>query len=115
MKLYDFSRLIHKYSVEFCLHKKQGEYVGGKWEVGNEIVKNMYGAIVPMPDRKLYSSGGTYTASDRELYLFEPLTDNLSDYQISYNDKVFNVEESRDFGDYADAYVYILKYVGVDK
>ena len=115
MKLYNFTRLIRRYSVEFCLHKQQGEYVGGKWEVGGEVVEKMRGAIVPMSDRKIYGSGGTYTQGDRELYITKPLTGNLSDFKVIYKGITFGVEESRNYGDYADVYVYVLKRVEAGK
>lgn len=111
MKLYNFSRLIHKYSVVFCLHRTQGGYVAGKWEEGGETVKEMRGAIVPISERKIYDSGGTYTTQDRELYLTEPLKGPLSEYQVLYKGNTYAVEEQRNFEDYADVAVYALKYV----
>ena len=111
MKLYNFKRLIKKYSVTFCLHKSQGGYVSGKWEEGGELVKEMRGAIVPMSDRKIYGSGGTYTSQDRELYVSEPLEGSLSDVKVVYKDNTYAVEEGRNFEDYADAAVYTLKWV----
>lgn len=111
MKLYNFKRLIEKYSVEFCLHRKQGGYVAGKWEQGGELVKHMRGAIVPLRDGKVYSAGGTYTSKDRELYLLKPLRAPLSEYTIFYKGDSYSVEEGRNFEDYADVAVYTLKWV----
>ena len=111
MKLYNFTRLVQKYSVPFCLHRKQGSYVAGKWEDGGEIVRSMRGAIVPMRDSKVYSSGGTYTAQDRELYLLKPLEAPLSEYEVVYKGNAYKVEEGRNFEDYADVAVYVLKWV----
>lgn len=114
MKLYNFRRLIKKYSVTFCLHKSQGSYVAGKWEQGGEIVKEMQGAIVPMSDHKIYQSGGTYTAGDCELYLSTPLQGSLSDFTVVYKGNTYTIEQSRNFEDYADAGVYNLKRVNVN-
>ena len=111
MKLYNFTRLIQKYSVPFCLHRSQGAYVGGKWEPGGEIVQRLFGAIVLMKDHKIYSSGGTYTQQDRELYLTTPLKAPLSDYRVVYKGNTYAVEEGRNFEDYADVAVYVLKRV----
>lgn len=111
MKLYNFTRLISKYSVAFCLHRTKGGYVGGKWEAGSEIVSQMRGAIVPLSDRKVYGSGGTYTTQDRELYLTTPLQAPLSEYRVVYNGNYYAVEEGRNYEDYADVAVYILKWV----
>ena len=110
MKLYNFTRLINKYSVSFCLHRNQGSYVSGKWVQGGEVVTQMRGAIVPISDRKVYDSGGTYTAQDRELYLSKPLEAPLSDYRVVYKGNVYAVENGRNFEDYADVAVYDLKY-----
>ena len=111
MKLYNFARLINKYSVTFCLHKTQGRYVSGKWEQGGEIVKEMRGAIVPVSDTKIYQSGGTYDKNDRELYMMQPLPKPLSDWKVVYKDKEYTVEVGKDFADYADVAVYTLKAV----
>lgn len=114
MKLYDFSRLIRKYSVSFCLHRTQGQYVAGKWEQGGEIVKEMRGAIVPLSDAKIYQSGGTYDKNDRELYMMEPLPEPLSEWKLHYKGKVYTIETGRDFADYADVAIYNLKAVSVN-
>lgn len=111
MKLYDFKRLIQKYSVPFCLHQTQGAYVGGKWQQSGEKVQPMSGAIVPIKDSKIYASGGTYTLKDRELYLTTPLKGQLSDYKVIYKGNAYRVEEGQNFEDYADAAVYVLKWV----
>jgi len=110
MKLYNFTRLIRKYSVTFCLHRTQGSFVAGKWEGGGEIVETMRGAIVPMGDKKIYDSGGTYTSKDRELYLTMPLKEPLSALKVVYKGNAYAVENGRDFEDYADVAVYNLKW-----
>lgn len=111
MKLYNFARLIRKYSVTFCLHRTQGGFIGGKWEDGGEIVTEMRGAIVPLSEKKIYGSGGTYSTQDRELYLTKPLTAPLSALKVVYNTNTYAVEEGRNFEDYADVAVYTLKWL----
>ena len=85
--------------------------MSGKWEKGGEIVKEMQGAIVPVSDRKIYGSGGTYTEQDRELYITSKLPEPLSDLKVVYKDNEYAVEYGRNFEDYADAPVYTLKWV----
>jgi len=112
MKLYDFTRLINKYSTTFLLcQKTEGKYVYGKWEDGQVIETEMTGAIVPMSERKIYSSGGTFTTQDRELYLTCPLTGLLSDFSVKYKGNKYSVEESRDYEEYADVAIYTLRRV----
>lgn len=112
MKLYNFKRLIRKYSVKFTLiQSSQGKFVSGRWEQGERVETLMYGAIVPLSERKIYSSGGTYTEQDRELYLTKPLNAPLSDFQVVHNTNTYAVEQGRNFEDYADVAVYTLKWV----
>ena len=110
MKLFHFTRLINRYAVTFCLHRTQGGYVAGKWEDGGEIVREMSGAIFPMGERKIYASGGVYTAQDREMYLSEPLRGPLSALKVVYDGNVYGVESARDYSAYADVAVYNLKW-----
>lgn len=113
MKLYNFKQLIKRYSVDFELHVVGGEFVSGKWMQSNKAVTLMRGAIVPMSDKKIYSSGGTYTAQDKELYVLTPLKQPLSDLKVIYKGNSYAVEQGRNFEEYADAAVYNLKWVGV--
>lgn len=110
-KLYNFKRLIAKYSVEFELHGSNGGYVAGKWEEGEPSVVKMQGAIVPIAERKVYASGGTYTTDDRQLYVSQPLPSPLTALKVVHNTDTYTVEESRDYSLYAHGAVYTLKRV----
>lgn len=110
-KLYNFKRLISKYSVEFQLHVSQGGFVAGKWTEGELSVVTMQGAIVPISERKVYASGGTYTTDDRQLYVSEPLPSPLTALKVVHNTDTYTVEDSRDFSLYAHGAVYTLKRV----
>ena len=115
-KLYNFRKLMNKYSVPFELHRKtDGKYVSGRWEDGTVEVISMKGAIVPMSERKIYHSGGTYTTEDRELYVSEELGFDLTSLNVVYKGNTYTVETSRNFEDYADVYIYNLKWVGAGK
>lgn len=114
MQLYDFKRLITKYGVPAQLHKKQGEYVAGKWIENKEVVSEITGAIVPISDQKIYQSGGTLTKNDREWFISEALTGSLIDFTVVYKGNTYTVEESRDYTDYANVATYVLKRVGTN-
>lgn len=115
-KLYDFKRLIRKYGVPFELQRKtDGAVVSGRWEDGSIKTFNMFGAIVPMSENKIYHSGGTYTTDDRELYMSEAIGFNLTTVKVIYKGNVYAVQSSRNFEEYADVYVYTLKWVGAGK
>lgn len=110
--MYDFRGLIRSHSKAFTLiTKKGGSYVGGKWENGTESVSERSGAIIPLAERKVYHSGGTYTNKDRNLYMTTPIEGALDEVQVKYKGNLYNVEEEKDFSDYSDAYAYVLKWV----
>lgn len=112
MKLYNFTRLISKYKTDFeIIGEKDGRYEGGIWRhnEGKSITKQ--GAIVPMSERKLYQSGGTYTVQDRELYMFEKIPEALLDCYVIYKGNRYKIEEETDYSEYSDVYVYVLRRV----
>lgn len=108
-KLYDFTRLIRKYSNVFeVISSENGEYVDGKYQAGLSTVIEMTGAIIPMTERKIYQSGGTLKSTDRQLYTLTLLPKNC---KVRYKNNVYSVEEETNYEDYADVYVYVLKWV----
>lgn len=112
MKLYNFYCLIEQHSVTFTFRQPQeGHYDAGKWVAGEPIERELRGAIIPMSERKIYSSGGTYTTKDRQLYLLKPLEGALKGAEVVYKQNVYSVEESTDYSDYADVAVYTLRWV----
>lgn len=112
MERYNFVDLIRRHSVAFeVLSYAEGEYVGGKYQNGAETVSERSGAILPMSDRKIYQSGGTYTTQDRTLYMSTPLEGALETLRVRYKGNVYSVESDQDFEDYSAAYIYDLKWV----
>lgn len=115
MKLYNFNRLINKYSCDFTLvTRERGSYDGGIYTAGAETETAMRGAIVPLSERKVYQSGGHYTSEDRDLYMRSPITEPLEDCRVKYKGKTFSVEEEQDFSEYADVWEYVLRRVSTD-
>lgn len=111
-KLYDFHRLINKYYCVFeIIGHTEGAYVNGKWQDGLKIVSEMSGAIVPLAEKKIYQSGGTLKTTDRQLYTVIPITEDLSKAKIKYKGKTYSIEEDTDYSDFADVYIYTLRWV----
>ncbi len=114
MKLYNFTRLITKYKATFqIVSENSGGYDdGGEWKAKDKEIQTKEGAIVPMSERKIYHSGGTYTTQDRQLYMFEKLPDALiKNCRIIYHGNQYKIEEETDYSEYSDVYVYILRRV----
>lgn len=113
MKLYRFTRLIKKYSVNFEILQNYGKYINGHWQNKKTEKKEGTGAIVPIDEKKIYQSGGSYGTKDKRLYTFEPINNPLENTKIVYKNDVYSVEQETDYSDYSDVFVYLLKYVSV--
>lgn len=110
--LYDFERLIDKYSNKVeIITQQSGQYVNGRYVAAADEVNNISGAVIPLKDEKIYQSGGTLTKSDRQLYTKEPISNDLNGVKVRYKGKTYKVEEDTDYSDYGKIYVYVLKRV----
>lgn len=111
-EFYDFTDLIERHSVPFeVLSYGDGSYVGGKWQSGSESVSEANGAILPLAERKIYHSGGTYTTQDRNLYMNSPIEGALKELKVRYQGNIYSVEEETDYPPYSGTYIYVLKWV----
>lgn len=112
MKLYNFDRLIDKYSVDFMLiTASEGGYVSGRYVEGERTETAYRGAIFPISDGKVYQSGGTYTTKDRQLIMRTPIEKPLTNAKVVFKGNEYSIERSKDFGDYANVYNYDMKWV----
>lgn len=109
-KLYNFKRLVEKYSV-LCQHiaRKPGHYdEDGIWREPQDVTRDTRAAILPVPERTLYESGGRYTAADRLIVTLEEL--KLQTFVV-YGGRKYRIEEETDFSEYADFRQYLAKLV----
>ena len=65
------------------------------------------GAIVSIPRRKVYQSGGYLTAKDLRLFVYSPLEGT----KVKYKGNLYSVEDDRDYSEFAGVYSYVLKWV----
>lgn len=115
MKLYNFARLINKYSTSFhFLVKTDGHFdERGRWVEGEPVMQDATGAIIPMADSKVRQSGGQYTTKDRELYMLRPIPRALMQSNVCYKGNLYSIEQETNYEDYADVVVYVLKWVSL--
>lgn len=107
-----FNRLIGKYSVTaVLLIPGEAGYDAGKYIQGPPQKKEIRGAIIPLPERKIYQPGGNFTEKDRHLFLKTPLDCPLEGAKVEYQRNTYSIEEETDHTDYADIAVYVLKWV----
>ena len=105
MNLYS---LIHRYSVNFeFIPKADGEYIGGEYIEKQGTPIPMRGAIVAIPSKKIYQSGGYLTAKDLRLFTDSPIAEG----KVNYKGSTYNVEEHSDYSEFAGVHSYILKWV----
>ena len=128
-----FGRLLEKYSVDMTLLvRAPGARGAGRWAPGEEVCVALRGAVVPLPERKMYHPGGVYAQADRQLLLPGTLCEMVArapggaallpalaggvcgaGAHILHGGRRYAVEEETDHGDYAYVAVYILRYVGM--
>lgn len=107
MKLYQFKRLIEKYSVPFTLLvETDGHYEVGEWVEGKSEDTEENGALVPLPSSLIYQSGGRLTQYDRHLYIEKEIPLKS---KVLYKGVTYHVESKTPYADYADFNQYVLK------
>lgn len=112
MRLFNFDRLIKKYSTTYTMTTKTaGSYVDGVWQDGAETKIEMSGAILPMNVDKIYASNGAYTTNDRTLYSTKPLGNALDAIFIYHEGTTFKVEADTDAMRLGGFMIYTLKAV----
>ena len=110
MILYNFTRLINKYSTDFTLIvPSEGYYEGGIYKEGKSTTEVLTGAIIPLSKRKIYQLGGNYTAQDKELYMIKRINKALLGGKVLYKGDYYSIEEETDYSDFAEIYHYMLR------
>lgn len=111
MKLYNFSRLIKKYAVICWLVSfAEGEWKAGEWQEGEKTTTEIMGAIVPINERRIQNSGGSYKQGDCEFITTQTIAINSKTY-IDHKGKLYKLEDTTDYSDYADFNVYVARRV----
>lgn len=112
MRLYNFARLIKKYSVSCKLvQKAECGWKAGEWQDGKTTETDINGAVVPISEKRIQNSGGSYKQGDCEFITTQPIVIN-SDTHIIHNGKKYKLQDSTDFSDYADFNIYVARRVG---
>lgn len=110
MIMYNFSRLIRKYSRPTILHGEatEGGWVNGKWVEGELSQETVQLAIIPFDIKTVAQLGGLITSADAQIY---------SLIALKHGDKIerdgdkYTVDTSANFTAYGDFYRYIAKGV----
>lgn len=115
-----FKRLIEKHSVSFMIeyasqttgeptaadYDDLGKYIGN---VQYESPAQEQGALIPLPQRVIYQSGGRLTEADRMLYSLNH--DIPPKSKIAYEGFTYHVESKTPYKEFADFSQYTLKAV----
>ena len=111
MKLYMFDRLIKKYSVSCQLVRvSEGSWKAGEWIEGTPETTDIKGVVVPITEKRIQNSGGFYKQGDCEFIATQPIEINSNTYLV-HNDKKYKLQDSTDYSDYADFYIYVARRV----
>lgn len=111
MLLYRFERLIRKYAVTCQLVSvSEGTWSAGKKTQGATTITEISGAVVPITEKRIQNSGGSYKQGDCEFITTQPIVIN-SNTHIIHKGKTYKLEDSTDYSDYADFNVYVARRV----
>ena len=111
-KLFDFTRLIDKYSNDITISiPTEGDYVNGTYQPGEPTIITVKGAIFPLSEQKIYRSGGSLTQADRQLVMKAQIEGALKGATVKKGDETYKVEDETPYSDFADMYSYTLKRV----
>lgn len=111
MSIYNFARLIKKYTVSCQLVDiADGSWKAGVWVEGKKTTTDISGAIVPISEKRIQNSGGSYKQGDCEFITTKPLVIHSNTY-IVHKGKKYKLEDSTDYSDYADFNTYVARRV----
>ena len=111
MLLYKFERLIKKYSANCQLVTyPEGQWKAGKWVTGEPTTTEIKGAVVPISEKRIQNSGGSYKQGDCEFITLQPV-EPTSDTFLVYKDKKYKLQDNTDYSEYADFKTYVARRV----
>lgn len=104
-----FKSVIDSQGVPFIAHiEGEGDYVDGDWVDGTVVPTPMSGIILPLSDDDLkYAENGTYTVKEKKLLTVEKITEGT---QVDYKDNLYTVQAFKDFSDYTDVNIYLMRW-----
>ena len=112
MSLYNFKRLVKKYSkvAVYKIIKTEGYFdytQGGIWVEGVETEQEFEGAVLQLTSKDLqYEENGVYSSEDRKLYCYEQFANND---KIKFKDNIYTVSKQIDRSDFdTDLRVYFI-------
>lgn len=112
MRLYNFARLIRKYSADCQLVRiAAGSWAAGVYKDGGQTFEDIRGAVIPITEKRIQSSGGEYMQGDCELFTLTAIDLKKGDAFIVYKGKKYKLQESTDYSEYADFNVYVARRV----
>lgn len=114
VKQFLFADFINEFKTEFLLHEKQevsgyynddGDWVPPKTK---DVPTKKYGIILPLSEDDLkYAENGVYTTKEKKLYTTFPVEEGS---KITYKNDDYTVQSFKDYSDYADVYIYIMRW-----
>lgn len=115
--LYNFTRLIKKYSSEFtAITVSDGYYDDkGDWTKGEVVVTPLKGAIISHSESKVFRSEGALTQKDKRLFMLKPIDDTLHGAKIVHEGNAYDLSDVKENAKFTGVYAYTLKYVSAFK
>ncbi|MFF5994278.1 hypothetical protein AAGS61_05925 [Lysinibacillus sp. KU-BSD001] len=104
-----FAEVIESQGVPFIAHiKGKGGYVDGEWVSDAEVATETVGIILPLTEDILnFVENGTYTNKEKKLLTTTSLAEGT---RCEYKSEFYTVEAFKDFSDYTDVFIYVMRW-----
>ncbi|MFS0878020.1 hypothetical protein [Solibacillus isronensis] len=113
-KQFEFSDFVDEFRVKFELPESviaPGYYDDdGEWVPPNTAAKlvEKEGIILPLVENEeKYAENGVYTTKGKKLYTIFPIEEGTI---IQYNGDSYTVQAFKDYSEYADVFIYLMRW-----
>lgn len=110
MKHFEFADFVDEFKVPLvAISESEGYWTDdGKWVPGGPKEISMSGIVLPLTEDDLqYTEAGTYSVKDKKIYVLSPLNEGQ---KINYKGDIFTIKNFKDYSDYADVYIYFMRW-----
>ena len=115
-KQFEFADFIDEFKATFHMpeiitmpgyHDDDGEWVPPRT---SENIVEKQGIVLPLTEDVLkYAENGVYTTKEKKLYVTFEIKEGT---QITYKDVKYTVQSFKDYSEYADVFIYIMRWRG---
>ena len=109
-KQFEFADFVEEFYVPFTYIEETQGYRedNGDWVEGIEVPIASGGIVLPLTEDDLkYAEAGTHAEKNKKVYVTNELQTGS---KVLYKDNVYTIQSFKDYSEYADVFIYIMRY-----